>query len=136
MKNIMIACTLFMTSVLSTAVTASETGQTLDQTMQPNLVIYRDTDRSAISYRVMVDGKRVGKLSKRAVIGLKLEEGEHVISATDSKRTKLKVVVAAGAVTYVSGDIDKKHRLSLQKVEPSTDAVAALAPEMIMAQIN
>ena len=136
MKNMIMACAILMASVLSTAVVAEDKGHSLDQAMQPNLVIYRAADRSAMSYRIMVDGKRVGKLSKHAVIGLQLEEGEHVISASDSKRTKMKVVVAASGVTYVSGDVDKKHRISLQEVEPAADTVAAMVPDMTMAQIN
>jgi hypothetical protein len=136
MKNMIITSVLFIASVLSIVVVADEQDQSLSQAIQPNLVIYRAVDRSAISYRILVDGKRVGKLTKHAVIGLRLEEGEHVVSTSASQHTALKVVVAEGGVTYISGDIDKKHRLSFKQVEPAVDAVAAMVPDMTMVQIN
>ena len=136
MKNLMIASAVFMASLLSNVVLAEEGGQSVAPSAQPNLVIYRAEDRSAMAYRIMVDGKRVGKLTKHAVIGLQLEEGEHVISASDKKRTELKVTVVAGGVTYISGHVDKRHRISLESAEPTQDAVAAMAPSMTMANIN
>ncbi len=133
-SQLMITGTVLMAAILGNVAIAGE--QSANQAAEPNLVIYRGADRSAMSYRIMVDGTRVGKLSKHAVIGLHLEEGEHVISATDAKRTEILVVVKKGAVTYVSGEVDKRHRLSLENVEPAQDAVAAMAPAMTIATIN
>lgn len=123
-NTILISAVMLAASALSIA----EGNPSLDQQGQANLVIYRAQDRSAMSYRLLVDGKNVGKLSKNAVIELHVEEGEHVIAASDSKRTRLTVVVAAEGVTYVSGDVDKRHRLTLKSVAPDEIAAALVNP--------
>ncbi|ARN73282.1 hypothetical protein [Oceanicoccus sagamiensis] len=128
MGQLIVIGAVLMSTMMANIALAGE--PSADQAKEHNLVIYRGVDRSAMSYRIMVDGIRVGKLSKDAVIGLHLPAGEHVISATDAKRTELMVVVAEGAVTYVSGEVDKRHRLSLDTVEPDKGAVAAMAPAM------
>lgn len=120
--------TLLIPAVMLTASAAStaEGNPSADPQEQANLVIYRAQDRSAMNYRLLVNGKSVGKLSKHAVIKLHVAEGEHVIAASDSRRTRLKVVVGAEGVTYVSGDVDKRHRLTLKSVAAKDVSVAGL----------
>lgn len=122
--------TLFIIAALLTtsATSIAEGNPSVDQQERANLVIYRAKDRSAMSYRLLVNGKNVGKLDKRAVIKLHMEEGEHVIVASDAKRTRLNVVVGAEGVTYISGAVDKRHRLTLKNISPEEVSFALLAP--------
>ena len=101
-----------------------------------NLIIYRPADRSAMNYRILVDGRYLGKLKRDSAIKLHLEAGEHTIAASDPKRTKLVVNVDAQGVTYVRSDIDRKSRLTLTVTEPADSVVAKLSAGKAVSLVN
>lgn len=137
MKTLILSCLLVIANIGSVSAevqlpTAVDTAQT------PNLVIFRDADRSsngAVYYRLTVDGKHVGKLKRGAVLSLHLSEGEHLIRANDKARTEIAVAVDAQGITYVRGDIDKKRRLSLSTATPSEKVLATLSTQKTVTSI-
>ncbi len=134
MKKVVLSCFLLIISSLSFVANSSvndgasaeggaERGNA-DALKQANLIIYRITDRSAINYRILVDGKHVGKLKRGEAISLQLSAGEHVITTSDAKFGKMAVVVSEGAVIYVQGEVNKKSRLALTVTEPADTTIA------------
>ena len=136
MKDFIIASLIFMFSVISVSVAAEERRESAQQQEVANLVIYRAADRSAMNYRLLVDGKHVGKLDRGRVIRLQLPAGEHIISANDKQRSNISVTVGTDTVIYVRGDVDKRQQLSLQVLEPSQGLLARVAATGTIARVN
>lgn len=132
MKNLLIASFLILASVS----VFSETLNEVDEIEQANLVIYRTTDNSAVDYRLLVDGKHIGKLKPNSAIKLRLSAGDHIISSNDRNKTKLKVVTHGDSVTYVRKDIGRRSRISLTPGQPTDDVVENLVVRKFVAQLN
>ncbi len=115
MKNIIIVGLMFVVSLLTVA-TAANAEPAAENAEQVNLVIYRPNDRSALNYRVWVDGQYLGKLERGEVLKLHLSAGEHLIRANDSKRSHLTVMLGGQKVTYVRSEISRNTELSLTEV--------------------
>lgn len=115
-KNLIAGSLLLLTSVTGAYAAPNESA---------NLVIYRAEDNSALLYRYSVDGKHLGKLKHGEQFALQLAAGEHTISISDPKKTKLTVKVQPHHVTFVRSTVDRKSRLSL-KQEATTQVNASL----------
>lgn len=125
MKNYIIVSLMFLVSLV-TVTSLAHAEEQLVSAEQANLVIYRPNDGSAMSYRLWVDEQYMGKLERGHTVMLQLPAGEHVISANDSKRSKLQVTVDDQGVTYVRNAIERKTRLSLTVDAAGENTVAGL----------
>jgi hypothetical protein len=67
---------------------------------------------------------------------LKLDVGEHVITASDPKHAKLVATVSEQGITYVRSVVDRKNRLSLTVVEPAGNVVAGILSSKTISHIN
>ncbi len=132
MKELIIASILIFASVSAFA----EQGNSVSESEQGMLTIYRTADNSAINYRLMVDGKHIGRLKPNSAINLPLRVGEHVITSNDRNKTKLKVLVDGDGVTYIREEVDKRARISLTVDEPTDYVVEKIAARSRVAQIK
>ncbi|WP_019530025.1 hypothetical protein [Dasania marina] len=98
-----------------------------DSDQQANLIIYRQADGFALNYRVIVDGKHVGKLKLDKAFGLKLPAGEHIVAINDANHTAISVNVVEGATTCVLEIFDKKARAQLVENELLSQSIAGLS---------
>ncbi len=88
-----------------------------------NLVIYRSSPKnqflSQLNYRILVDGRMVGKLKINTHHALTLSPGYHTIIVSDHAHSKIKVSVTENATTIVKGVTQRDLTLKLDAVNTS-----------------
>ncbi|WP_339667852.1 hypothetical protein [Dasania marina] len=128
MKKIAVISALLFSSISSIAAEPPPPKTILqDSDQQANLIIYRQADGFALNYRVIVDGKHVGKLKLDKAFGLKLPAGEHTVAINDANHTEIAVNIAEGATTCVLEIFDKKARAQLVEDELLIQNIAGLS---------
>ncbi len=105
-----------------------------DTATRSHLVIYRPKQNAvygSINFRIIVNGKILGKLKGKMYYSVELSPGEHIISVNDKTRTRQKISIEDHEIVVIQGKVNRKHTLVMRRV----NAIEAVQDAPFLAEV-